>query len=185
MVKLLNVTYNTEEFKRTPNSGAMMGQTNWGKNQGLAEGVKRTLGSDLIVPDSFRFAVECKHYKDDPNYAQIIKGPDTKLNHWLAECIYDAINLNLHPLLFFKTNNKGTHFALPEHFYITNDPFPDGDNLAGLTADYLLHYGPFVISGIDTFLENAIMIKQTGNSNLYLKDWFRRSDVKELLEILE
>lgn len=185
MVKLLNATYSTEEFKRTPNSGAMMGQTNWAKNQGLAEGVKRTLGSDLIVPDTFPFAVECKHYKDDPNYAQIIKGPDTKLNHWLAECIYDAINLNLHPLLFFKTNNKGTHFALPEHFYITHDPFPDGANLAGLTADYLLHYGPFVISGIDTFLENAVRIKQIGHSDLYLRDWFRRSDVKELLEILE
>ena len=63
-VKLLNEIYNTEEFSRTPNSGAMMGRSNWGKNQGLAENVKRTLGADIIVPDDFKFAVECKHYKE-------------------------------------------------------------------------------------------------------------------------
>lgn len=192
MVKLLNVTYNTEEFKRTPNSGAMMGRSNWGKNAGLSEGVKRTLGSDLIVPDDFKFGVECKHYKDDPNYATMIKGPDTTLSRWLAECIYDSVNLELHPLLFFKTNNKGTHFALPEYFYITHTQY-EGSHTNNLFGEYFLQYGPFIISGIDTFLKSAEAFKIIANKDEYggdyydmeRKAWLRRTDVKELLEILE
>ena len=173
-VKVLNEAYDTEEFSRTPNSGAMMGRSNWGKNQGLAENVKRTLGADIIVPDDFKFAVECKHYKDDPNYAQIIKGPDSMLSHWLGECVYDAINLDLNPLLFFKTNRKGTHFALPQYFHESC-----------LIGDYFLLYGPFVISGMDTFLVNAKRIKLLGGSlEVDKREWFKREDVQKLLEVL-
>ncbi len=186
VVKVLNDVYSTEEFSRTPNSGAMMGRSNWGKNQGLAENVKRTLGSDIIVPDWFKFSVECKHYKDKPNYSEIIKGPDTTLDHWLGESVYDAINLNLHSLLFFKTNRKGVHFALPEYFYITHDQ--EGSHMAGLVGDYFLMYGPFVISGLDTFLENAERIKLFGNMNSvdFLKhEWRKRNDVQYLLKSLD
>ncbi|KKL99244.1 hypothetical protein LCGC14_1816430, partial [marine sediment metagenome] len=48
MCKIFNRLYETEEFSRTPNSGAMMGRSNWGRKQGLSENVKRTLGSDII-----------------------------------------------------------------------------------------------------------------------------------------
>ena len=187
MVKLLNEVYNTKEFSRTPNSGAIMGRTNWGKNQGLSENVKRTLGSDLIVPDDFKFAVECKHYADTPNYAQIIKGPDTTLDHWLAEATFDAINLDLHPLLFFKTNRKGVHFALPEYFHMQYMEY-EGATTTNVMGDYFLHYGPFVISGIDTFLENAEGIKFVGEEYLFNKfkrTFFKDTRVLELLKVLD
>lgn len=172
VVKALNEAYNTTEFSRTPNSGAMMGRTNWGKNQGLAEGVKRTLGSDLIVPDDFKFSIECKHYGDAPNYSQIIKGPDSKLDHWLAECTFDADNLDLHPLLVFKTNRKGTYFALPDYFL--------------LPLTHMLLYGPFQITGFETFIQCANDIKEQA---LHIeedrKEFYQREDVLELLKILE
>ncbi len=153
----------------------MMGRSNWGKNQGLSEGVKRTLGSDIIVPDDFHFSIECKHYKDTPNYSQIIKGPDAVLDHWLAECVYDAINLDLHPLLFFKTNRKGTYFALPRYF------------LPHLTASHILLYGAFVISGIDSFVSDAENIKRVA-SNTTLEEngsFYRAESVQLLLTLLE
>ena len=143
----LNRVYETEEFSRTPNSGAIMGRTNWGKNEGLAEGVKRTLGSDIIVAEDFRFAVECKHYADSPNYAAIVKGPDSSLDRWLGETLFDAGNLSLHPMLFFKTNRKGTHAAIPNYFLDVINP------------DYYLKYGAFVIIGIDDFEKYADAIK--------------------------
>ena len=168
----LNETYNTEEFSRTPNSGAIMGRTNWGKNQGLSEDVKRTLGSDIITAEDFRFAVECKHYGDKPNYAAIIKGPDSMLDHWLAETVYDAINLDLHPLLFFKTNRKGIHYALPDYF--------------AFTAKHYLVYGAFVISGIDTFSANAEYFKSQGlRMDVDRQEWFNHEDVQDLLKVLE
>jgi hypothetical protein len=172
MCKLLNEVYDTKEFSRTPNSGAMMGRTNWGRKQGLSEDVKRTLGSDLIVPDDFKFAAECKHYKDTPNYSKIIKEPDASLDHWLAEVVFDAINLDLHPLLFFKTNNKGVHFALPDYF--------------ALRSKHYLVYGPFIISGVDTFISNADYFKSQGlGMAVDRQEWFQYEDVQELLKVLE
>ena len=176
MVKLLNEVYSTEEFSRTPNSGAIMGRSNWGRKQGLSENVKRTLGSDLIVPDNFKFAVECKHYADTPNYSQIIKGPDATLDHWLAEVLYDAINLDLWPLLFFKTNRKGVHFAIPDKFEF------------GVDGNYFLNYGSFKISGIDTFTSNAVglqfqALKKFDDTDK--KEFFERYDVQDLLKQLD
>lgn len=168
----LNETYNTEEFSRTPNSGAIMGRSNWGKNEGLSEGVKRTLGSDIIVADDFHFAVECKHYGDKPNYAAIVKGPDSMLDHWLGEVVFDAINLDLHPLLFFKTNRKGIHFALPDYF--------------AFNAKHYLVYGPFIISGIDTFRKNADYFKSQGlGMQADRLEWLNHEDVQELVKALE
>lgn len=154
--KLFNHLYGTEEFSRTPNSGAMMGRSNWGKKQGLAENVKRTLGSDIIVPDWFRFSVECKHYADTPTYEAIIKAPgDKTLDHWLGETMYDSVNLNLHPMLIFKTNRKGTHVVLPSYFLETINP------------NYYVKYGAFVIVGQDVLEENVEQLKEAALSERF------------------
>jgi hypothetical protein len=55
-------------------------------------------------------------------------------------------------------------------------------------GNYFLHYGPFVISGIDTFIENAEGIKFIGGDDmfeLYKHDFFQRQDVQDLLKILD
>lgn len=178
MCKIFNRLYETEEFARTPNSGAIMGRTNWGRKQGLAEDVKRTLGSDIIVPDWFKFAVECKHYKDSPSYDKIVKAPgDKTLDGWLGEALYDAINLNLHPMLVFKTNNKGTHIVLPEYFMWAFQPD---------TVDFFVRYKKvFVIIGLDEFEANARQIATAGE--LYIVDeryqtFIESETVKTLLE---
>ena len=190
-----NETYNTEEFSRTPNSGAIMGRTNWGRNQGLSESVKRTLGSDIIVAEDFPFAVECKHYGDKPNYAAIVKGPDSFLDHWLGEVVFDAINLEMHPLLFFKTNRKGTHFAIPNYFHsnemLHSVQVPLGTARdTGVMGTHFLNYGPFMITGIEAFRQHADIIKIIGNLDDEIsvgirKKFFRRDDVQELLNGLD
>lgn len=151
MASKLNEAYNTEEFVRTPGSGAFVGLTNFGKKFGLAEDVKRTLASDLITPEWFKFSVECKWYKDKPNYAAIIKGSDTDLDGWLGETLYDAINLKLAPLLFFKTNRKGVHVALWKFF---KDIWIFRESTVAVEPNYYLVYGDFLITDANWFLEN-------------------------------
>ena len=112
IVKAFNELHETEEFRRTPNSGAMMGRSNAAKFSGLSESVQRTLSSDIITPEWYPFAIECKHYGDKPNYAAIIKEHDTTLDHWIGEAMFDAINQNLHMMLCFKTDRKGAHVLL-------------------------------------------------------------------------
>lgn len=113
VVGLLNELYNVDQFARTPGSGSLMGRTNWAKRVELNQNQKETLASDIIVPDFFPYSVECKWYADSPNHSSVMKGYDADLNKWLAECCFDAINLQLIPMLFFKTNRKGTFIAVP------------------------------------------------------------------------
>ena len=179
MCKVFNKLYDTEEFSRTPNSGAMMGRSNWGRKSGLAENVKRTLGSDIIVPDWFKFSVECKHYADTPTYENLIKAPgDKTLDHWLGETMYDSINLNLHPMLIFKTNHKGTHVALPAYFITEIQE-----------ANYYAKYGTFLIFGLDVLEVNAEAIKEAALSNKDVEQYrtlfYELPYIKELLARLE
>lgn len=175
--KLFNNIYETQEFHRTPSSGAVMGRTNWGKRQGLAEGVKRTLGSDIIVPDWFEFAVECKHYKDTPVYHNLIKNTgDPTLDHWLGEVLYDAINLKLHPMLIFKTDRKGAFVAIPAYF-----------TAAMHGVKIYIQYGSFVIFELNIFHTIAhSLVKYAQDSNVKeTREQFQASEfVKTRLDLL-
>ncbi len=185
MAKKLNEAYETEEFAKTPGSGALMGLTNFGKKMGLSEAVRRTLASDLIVPDWFKFSVECKWYKNSPNYAAIIKGADSDLDGWLGETLYDAINTDLVPLLFFKTNNKGIHAVLPKYFGRDMSDTRTGD---WIIPQYFCGYGDFVIFGLDYFLDNRRVFVDyaTNMQKSWIDTWYTNSEhVKYLLENLK
>ena len=140
---VLNNMYDTEEFARTPGSGAIMGQSNFRKNAGLEDVTKRTLGSDIICPEWFPFSIECKNYADKPNYSTIIKGDDKTLSGWLGETVFDSINFKQIPMLIFRTDRKGTHVVLPACFS------------PALNTSHELRYNEFIIIGISQFEENA------------------------------
>ncbi len=140
--KFLNKVYNTDGFTKTMGSGAFVGKGNWAKRSGLDQNIKVALAGDIITPTWFPFSIECKHYSDTPNYATIIKGPDVTLDLWLGKSIHDAINTQLIPLVFFKTDYKGAHVALPK----TLAPILEQHNIR-----FYLTYRNFVIIGIDLF----------------------------------
>lgn len=161
IVKCFNELHETEEFRRTPNSGAMMGRSNAAKFAGLSENVQRTLSSDIITPEWYPFAIECKHYGDKPNYATIIKDRDTTLDHWLGEALFDAINQDLHPMLCFKTDRKGAHVAIPSYWYRVNAYRPD----------IYLEYHDFIIIGLDQWKEWGVsMLDKYLNIDEYKAD---------------
>jgi hypothetical protein len=146
----LNTAFDCEEFARTPSSGAIMGLGNAKKNAGLEQVTKQTLGSDIICPTWFKFSIECKSYANDPNYAKIIREDDRVLNGWLGESLYDAMTLNLTPMLVFKTTRKGTNVAIPNCFKLPQ------------SINYCLHYNGFWIMGLDAFIEN---VEEFNNQN--------------------
>jgi hypothetical protein len=113
IAKFLNKTFATEQFARTPGSGAWMGRSNSAKRSGVAQEAQITLRGDLITPSNFPFMIECKNYNDSPVYHTIIKGPDSKLDGWLKEVEFDASQAKLLPMLWFKTTRKGVFVAVP------------------------------------------------------------------------
>lgn len=172
--KFLNKVYETEEFTRTPGSGALMGMSNFAKRMGLSEEVRRTLGSDLIVPEWFPYSVECKWYKADPNYSTIIKDNDSMLDLWLGEAVFDAINFDAIPMLVFKTNNQGIHYAIPT------------DIISMIVVTHKLMYNEFTIIGERQFAENAQSIVEAGQiQKTDIMKWLEQSPyIRRLLDNL-
>jgi hypothetical protein len=173
IAKRFNTYYETDEFARTPRSGALMGLSNFAKRKGLNADVRKTLGSDLIVPDWFKYSVECKWYKDSPNHAAMIAGNESSLELWLGEACYDSINFELQPMLIFKTNNKGIFYAIPKHLHTFNHT-------------HFLTYKDFVVLGFDSFEQHKDIIKQNGEDMLDTTfEWLDTSPVvQELLDNL-
>lgn len=149
IAKFLNGIHSTEEFARTPGSGAWMGRSNSFKRSGVAAAAQETLRGDLITPSSFPFIIECKSYADSPSYNGIIKGPDKHLDKWLLEVEFDADQANCIPMLWFKTSRKGTFVAFPksslvDYFSNISDAF-----------EYVLHYRNYVIIHQDTYADTV------------------------------
>lgn len=174
MAKHLNKLHESEEFSRTPGSGALVGLSNFAKKMGLHEDVRRTLGSDLIVPEWYVYATECKWYKDKPNHAAVMHGSESNVDKWLGEVCYDAINFERLPLLFFKTNNRGIFTALP--LFVVEQ----------LNIPSYTKYGEFGIFSLQHYEENKDLIVQLGRDNLtYGLSWLENSPhISSLIEHL-
>ncbi len=144
IAKFLNNVHETEEFARTPGSGAWMGRSNAFKRAGVNAAAQDTLRGDLITPDSFPYVIECKSYSDSPSYNGIIKGADKMLDKWLKEVEFDATHAEKCAMLWFKTSRKGTFVALP-----INSMYQDFTEL----FDYVLKYRNYIIISQDAYQE--------------------------------
>jgi Holliday junction resolvase len=71
---------------------------------------KQSFTSDLIVPDGFRFSVECKAVNRDVD----LLDQSALLDKFLTQVTEDANSIGKIPLLCWKRNRKGWIAALPE-----------------------------------------------------------------------
>ena len=68
-----------------------------------------TLTGDLIVPEGFRFSVECKAVNKDVD----LLADSALLDKFLEQAAVDADSIGKMPLLCWKRNRKGWIVALP------------------------------------------------------------------------
>ena len=68
-----------------------------------------TFTGDLIVPEGFRFSVECKAV----NINVDLLAPSALLDKFLKQVWIDARSIEKQPLLCWKRNNKGWIVAIP------------------------------------------------------------------------
>lgn len=97
----------SDDFRRVPQSGALVGGTNRFGAQTLREDAKEILAGDIIVPQWFKFIVECKHYKDEPKFHSILQGSSLTLDRWIEQANGDAVFANKLPLVVFKVTRVG------------------------------------------------------------------------------
>lgn len=175
VANILNTAYNTDEFRRTPSSGAFMGRSNYQRNTNLEESTKITLCGDIICPSWFPYVVEAKHHKNSPNYATMIRGKEPMLDQWLSEVLFDARNAGLQPMLIFKTTRVATYFVVPDYI-VSLFNFP-----------YILWYHPFAVMSIEYLLQEPKWFASCGVQYLGRAKLFFNTEprVKELLQLVE
>jgi hypothetical protein len=125
-----------KSFRRDVTSGSFFGATNQ-KRLETHDAETATFG-DIMAPATFKFSIECKHYKDAPSFLSILKQDNKTLDKWLGQAEQDADNAGKQALVIAKFNN------VPEMAFVKRDVWDR-------SAD--LYYKGFAIVLFDHFLE--------------------------------
>lgn len=133
-------------FFRNANSGAFFG----GKNQFrvVTHDKDHQEFGDIICPKSFKFTIECKHYKTAPAWKSVITQNVKQWDTWIEQASNDAKNANKDFLLVVKYNNV-------DDFVISDIKF-DQINSFGNYKGYCM----YLLSDMLTLSEN-VFFKQT------------------------
>lgn len=125
-------------FRRSESSGSFFG----GRNQ--ARVVSHDLGKasfgDIICPNNFRYAIECKHYKTPPNLLGLITNQIADWDRWIVQATQDCSNAGKRMAIIVKYNNLKEIVIL-------------GEMPAGIAC--FVHYKTRFVISLDTFLSFA------------------------------
>jgi hypothetical protein len=102
-------------FRRNQDSGSFFGGTNQQRTQSYS--LDYAVFGDIICPRSFRFSVECKHYKTPPTFKSVVSQSVTQWDSWLRQAEQDAASSSKQMSLIVKYNNVDSiiflHSELP------------------------------------------------------------------------
>ena len=95
-----------KSFRRNPDSGSFFGGTNVDRTE--IYDTDYALYGDLICPRTFKYSVECKHYKSAPPLNAIMKQKVTQWDDWIKQALQDANVSQKEMLLIIKYNRTET-----------------------------------------------------------------------------
>lgn len=92
-----------QSFIRNPDSGSFFGGSNQKRTN--THDLEMAVFGDLKCPKSFKFTIECKHYKSPPSFQSLVKGAVTQWDQWISQASQDSVNSGKKFLLIVKYNN--------------------------------------------------------------------------------
>jgi hypothetical protein len=95
-----------KSFRRNPDSGSFFGGSNISRTEEYD--TDYAIYGDLICPRSFKFSIECKHYKTAPPLNAVITGKVTEWDKWLLQAKQDADVSGKEMLMIVKYNRTET-----------------------------------------------------------------------------
>lgn len=96
------VTGLEKAFRRNADSGSFFGGSNVRRTQ-THDTDKANFG-DIIVPQNFKFSLECKHYKSPPSFAMMMKQDCKEWDKWIDQSTQDAKSSNKKMAVIVKYN---------------------------------------------------------------------------------
>lgn len=112
IAKLLNDRFKTEEFSRSPGSGA------FATTHTLPEHLK--IYGDLITPQKFKFCIECKKGYNNQNLYSLY---NYSSDFWkfIEQCEKDSQKCSKVPMVIFKQDRQPTLAIIPLWIEVTED----------------------------------------------------------------
>ncbi len=129
-------------FRRNIDSGSFFGA----KNQKRIEThlTDNACFGDIMTPDSFKFSIECKHYKTPPSFSALVKQEFKLFDTWIAQAKQDAANAEKAMLVVIKFNN------VPEFVIVEG---ADGEAFATYKGNSLISMDEWLKRDITYFFE--------------------------------
>lgn len=90
-------------FRRNPDSGSFFGGSNETRTE--VYGTEFALFGDLICPKTFKFSIECKHYKSPPSFQSILSKEVKEWDVWIKQAEQDSRKSEKSIFLIIKYNN--------------------------------------------------------------------------------
>lgn len=119
---------NKNGFRRNPDSGSFFGGSNAMRTESY--NLDYAVFGDLICPRTFRYSIECKHYKSPPSFQSVITHKVSQWDKWLEQAEKDAASSSKNMSLIVKYNNV-------DEIVFLKSPIPDA--LHSLYRQYYLH----------------------------------------------
>jgi len=95
----------TERFPNKPFSRTIGSGNRWSQAR-LTEAAKKVFTGDIVTPDNFLFALECKHGYNKINIERAIKKGNKKLDSFLEQVEKDGERVNKNPMMCWKKDYK-------------------------------------------------------------------------------
>ena len=112
IAKLLNDRFKTEEFSRSPGSGA------FATTHTLPDHLK--IYGDLITPNKFKFCIECKKGYNNQNLYSLYNY-SSDIWKFVEQSEKDAGKCGLTPMVIFKQDRQPTLAIIPEGVQVTEE----------------------------------------------------------------
>jgi hypothetical protein len=137
-------TGKTASFRRNIDSGSFFGGTNQKRMED--HDLDKAEFGDVVCPTSFRFSLECKHYKTAPTFSQMLSGSCKLLDEWIEKAEQDAENSGRLPCIIMKFNNVRESVMVKE--------LPPGIKPVMLYGDYvIITLAEFLAQSTEWFFE--------------------------------
>lgn len=102
-VRFRSATGLDQAFRRNIDSGSFFGGSN--QRRTVTHNTENATFGDINCPSNFKYAVECKHYKEAPSFKSIMKQDVKAWDLWIEQAQQDAKNSNKLMMLIIKYNN--------------------------------------------------------------------------------
>ena len=151
VAKFLSDLY-SEQFLRTPGSGAFIGGLNSFRKQTLGESQIKNFKGDIIAPETWKkFNCEAKSYADFP-FHQLYQTSVPILEKWIGQ-MFEVADEGDFNVIIMKFNRKGSYVAI--------QPTPSLINNRNHFIYQSLQHGTWVIQDFESFwTSNSRAIKE-------------------------